>query len=154
MGFKTKPNRYVIDIAPTGRAKCRTCDRLVPKGVVRVVTIGFVMPGRVTRRVRCYACGFADSAFAAVVDADASTRPPRVLSVARRRGGAKHVTRRGEASTAAFTAAVVDASQHMSRASNPRSRVVHDDDVSSHRKASGETSECTAAAAAAAAVAG
>ena len=153
MGFKTKPNRYVIDIAPTGRAKCRTCDRLVPKGIVRVVTIGFVMPGRVTRRVRCYACGFADSAFAAVVDADASTRPPRVLSVARRRGGAKHV-RRGEASTAAFTAAVVDASQHVSRASNPRSRVVHDDDVSSHRKASGETSECTAAAAAAAAVAG
>ena len=73
--------------------------------------------------------------------------------VARRRGGAKHV-RRGEASTAAFTAAVVDASQHVSRASNPRSRVVHDDDVYSHRKASGETSECTAAAAAAAAVAG
>ena len=45
-GFKSKPNTYYVDAAPTSRAHCRVCKELVVKGERRIVTNLFVRPGR------------------------------------------------------------------------------------------------------------
>ena len=66
MSIKKKPNRYVIDIAPSNRARCRCCRRQILKGSVRMVTIAFVRPARRTQFVRC-APGCIDAKFAAAV---------------------------------------------------------------------------------------
>ena len=44
--FKTKPHTFSISRAPTGRALCRGCKRIVAKGEIRLVTHAFVRPGR------------------------------------------------------------------------------------------------------------
>jgi hypothetical protein len=68
MSFKKKPNRYVIDIAPSNRARCRCCRRQILKGSVRMVTIAFVRPSptRRTQFVR-FASDCMDAKFAAAV---------------------------------------------------------------------------------------
>ena len=53
MTFKARPHKFRVDIAPTSRARCRACKRTIPKGAVRLVTVAFVCPGRVTSFVRC-----------------------------------------------------------------------------------------------------
>ena len=63
--FKTRPSTYHIGIAPTSRAHCRACKRLVSKGETRVSITAFVRPGRSTCFVRCVDC--IDSSFARVV---------------------------------------------------------------------------------------
>ena len=65
MTFLTRPSTYRIDLAPTGRARCRKCKRLVAKGDPRIITTAFVMPGRNTVRIRCVGC--VDRKFAAAV---------------------------------------------------------------------------------------
>ena len=50
MTFKTRPHRYTLDLAPTGRAQCRTCKRKIERGEARLVIDMFVRPGRGTRR--------------------------------------------------------------------------------------------------------
>lgn len=56
MTFKTRPSRFELSVAPTSRARCRGCKRMVQKGETRLVTHAFVRPGRGTcfvRHVRC-----------------------------------------------------------------------------------------------------
>ena len=55
-GFKTKPNTYSLDLAPSARAHCRGCKKIVGKGDVRVVTHAFVRPNRGTYFVRHVEC--------------------------------------------------------------------------------------------------
>ena len=65
MGFKTRPSVYRIEHAPTGRARCRRCRSLIPKGVLRVCTTAFVCPQRATCLMRCATC--IDKPFAVAV---------------------------------------------------------------------------------------
>jgi hypothetical protein len=70
MTFKRRPNRYAIDIAPSGRAKCRACKSTIEKGAVRMVIFAFVRPTRATQFVRCVPCvggGLGARAFASAV---------------------------------------------------------------------------------------
>ena len=55
-GFKTKPNAYSLDLAPSARARCRGCKQVIGKGEVRVVTHAFVRPNRGTYFVRHAEC--------------------------------------------------------------------------------------------------
>ena len=64
-GFKTKPNTYSLDMAPSSRARCRGCKQVIGKGEVRVVTHAFVRPNRGTYFVRHVDC--ATSVFMAAV---------------------------------------------------------------------------------------
>ena len=52
MTFKTQPHRYTIDLAPTSRAHCRGCRKLIEKGGLRLVTHAFVKPNRRTMLAR------------------------------------------------------------------------------------------------------
>ena len=53
-GLRTRASKYWIGLAPSGRAKCRSCKQLVHKGEVRIVTLGFVRPGHSCKLV-CHA---------------------------------------------------------------------------------------------------
>jgi len=55
-GFKIRPNTHFLDLAPTSRAKCKSCKRVVEKGEPRVVTNLFVRPGRWAKASRHAAC--------------------------------------------------------------------------------------------------
>lgn len=59
MTFKTRPHAYTFDRAPTGRARCRKCRRLIAFGAERVVIHAFVRPNRATRRMMHAACAVA-----------------------------------------------------------------------------------------------
>ena len=63
--FRAQPNTHEISIAPSGRAKCRTCKGMVAKGSVRIATTAFVRPGRATVFVRHACC--VDDSFARAV---------------------------------------------------------------------------------------
>ena len=55
-GFRTRASKYWIGLAPSGRAKCRSCKRLVQKGEARIVTLAFVRPGyscKLVSHARC-----------------------------------------------------------------------------------------------------
>ena len=54
--FKTRPPTFSIGLAPTGRARCRGCKRVVEKGEARLVTHAFVRPGRSRDFVRHVGC--------------------------------------------------------------------------------------------------
>lgn len=45
-GFRRRPSKYWVGIAPSGRAKCRTCKRNIEKGHARLVALEFVCPGK------------------------------------------------------------------------------------------------------------
>ena len=45
-GFQTRASKYWVGVAPTGRARCRTCKKSIEKGGVRLVALAFVSPGR------------------------------------------------------------------------------------------------------------
>ena len=62
MPFHTRKSVHTIDIAPTGRARCRKCKGIVGKGSVRIASTVFVCPGRSTVLVRHGGC--VDAAFA------------------------------------------------------------------------------------------
>ena len=68
MPFAARPSTYRIELAPTGRARCRRCRRAVGKGELRLAITAFVCPGRSTLLYRCAqpAC-LADAAFARAV---------------------------------------------------------------------------------------
>ena len=66
--MKARGSVYSFSRAPTGRAQCRVCKRLVGKGEVRLVTFACVsawpMPRRSTsfvRHVECVTPGFANA---------------------------------------------------------------------------------------------
>ena len=62
MPFHTRKSVHTIDVAPTGRARCRKCKGIVEKGSVRIASTVFVCPGRYTVLVRhgeCVDAGFA-----------------------------------------------------------------------------------------------
>ena len=67
--MKARESAYSFSRAPTGRARCRVCKRLVGKGEVRLVTFACVsawpMPRRSTSFVRHVEC--VTSAFASAV---------------------------------------------------------------------------------------
>ena len=65
MGFKAGKSTYRLGVAPTGRARCRGCKKLIGKGETRVVVTAFVMHGRATVFSRCSSC--VDARFAAAV---------------------------------------------------------------------------------------
>ena len=65
MGFKARKSTYRIGVAPTGRARCRGCKKLIGKGATRLVITAFVLPGRATVLSRCGRC--IDTRFAAAV---------------------------------------------------------------------------------------
>ena len=50
-GFRAQPTMYRLSLAPTSRAKCRACKRIVEKDAVRLEMWCFVKPGRSTTRV-------------------------------------------------------------------------------------------------------
>lgn len=54
--FKTRPHTFSLGVAPTARAQCRACKRLVEKGEPRLVTHAFVKPGRSHDFVQHVAC--------------------------------------------------------------------------------------------------
>ena len=105
MPFHTRKSVHTIDIAPTGRARCRKCKGIVGKGSVRIASTVFVRPGRSTVLVRHAEC--VDPAFARGVLAvygraervlagegvgDADADRVRELIDARGRGGLPHAT--------------------------------------------------------------
>jgi hypothetical protein len=67
MTFKTKPHRYTIGIAPTSRARCRSCRRVIEKGALRLAIHAFVRPNRGTTFTRHLTPKCIDTALAADV---------------------------------------------------------------------------------------
>ena len=65
MTFKSRPSSYLISLAPTSRAHCRGCKRLVERGELRFAITVFVRPNRSTCLVRCCQC--VDAKFAKTV---------------------------------------------------------------------------------------
>lgn len=57
--FKTRPNTYSLDLAPSSQAKCRVCKGVIRRGDTRIVTHAFVRPGRSTYFVRHASCATA-----------------------------------------------------------------------------------------------
>ena len=55
-GFKTRPSTFRLSLAPTGRAKCRGCKRVVSVGEMRLETLAFVRPDRFTTFIRHLEC--------------------------------------------------------------------------------------------------
>lgn len=55
-GLRTRPSKYWVGAAPTGRAKCRTCKRNIERGGVRLVALEFVCPGRSCKLVHHVGC--------------------------------------------------------------------------------------------------
>ena len=56
MTFKTRLHTYSFGLAPTGRARCRGCRRLIERGALRLVIHAFVRPNRGTRFMRHLGC--------------------------------------------------------------------------------------------------
>ena len=54
--FKTRPHTFSIGRAPTNRARCRGCRKVIEKGDTRLVTHAFVRPGRSRDFVRHVGC--------------------------------------------------------------------------------------------------
>ena len=81
MTFKARRSRYLLELAPTGRARCRRCGEPIAKGAARWREVAFVCPGRTTALFRhatphCVTRAFAD----AVLDAALASRPGAVDS--------------------------------------------------------------------------
>ena len=81
MTFKARRSRYLLELAPTGRARCRRCGESIAKGAARWREVAFVCPGRTTALFRhatphCVTRAFAD----AVLDAALASRPGAVDS--------------------------------------------------------------------------
>ena len=55
-GFRTRASKYWVGIAPSGRAKCRTCKRNIERGGVRLVALEFVCPGKSCKLVHHARC--------------------------------------------------------------------------------------------------
>ena len=53
MPFKSRKNRYLIEEASSGRARCRRCRKPIPKGAPRLRIVAFVCPGRTHAFFRC-----------------------------------------------------------------------------------------------------
>jgi hypothetical protein len=53
---RTRASKYWFGLAPSGRAKCRTCKQLVEKGEVRLVVLASVCPGRSCKLVHHANC--------------------------------------------------------------------------------------------------
>ena len=83
MTFKTRPSVYCISLAPSSRARCRSCKRRVEKGEVRIAITAFVRPGRSTKLVRCVRTRCLDAKFAAAVLSvyGSATRVPVYMGV-------------------------------------------------------------------------
>ena len=64
-GFKQQRSRYAIARAPSGRARCRRCQKCPPKGAIVMAIDAFVRPNRRTRLYRCMEC--VDGPFARAV---------------------------------------------------------------------------------------
>jgi hypothetical protein len=63
-GFRTRGSKFWVGIAPTGRAKCRTCKQSIEKGGVRLVALAFVCPGRsckLAHHARCVTAKLANA---------------------------------------------------------------------------------------------
>ena len=67
MPFSTRSSTYRIELAPTGRARCRRCKQRVPRGELRVAITAFVRPGRSSLLYRCARAACLDAAFARAV---------------------------------------------------------------------------------------
>lgn len=56
MAFRARPHRFALGRAPTSRARCRVCGRLIAAGDARFTVYASVRPGRVTVFHRHVAC--------------------------------------------------------------------------------------------------
>jgi hypothetical protein len=54
---KARPSSYCVDVASTGRAKCRgKCKAKIPRGDLRLVELVRYKPGRCMKRFFCIPC--------------------------------------------------------------------------------------------------
>jgi hypothetical protein len=53
MSFKSRDNRFLIEEASSGRARCRRCRKPIAKGALRLRIVAFVCPGRTHAFFRC-----------------------------------------------------------------------------------------------------
>ena len=53
MSFKSRQNRFLIEEASSGRARCRRCRKPIAKGALRMRIVAFVCPGRTHAFFRC-----------------------------------------------------------------------------------------------------
>ena len=81
MTFKTRSSTYRISLAPTGRACCRKCKRVIHKGAVRLEICVFVRPGRCTLLLRCASCIDSTMALAILKVYKSASRVPAEPSV-------------------------------------------------------------------------
>ena len=56
MTFKTRSHTYSLDLAPTDRARCRACKRVISRGSARLVIHASVRPNRATKRMMHAGC--------------------------------------------------------------------------------------------------
>ena len=66
-GFKQEESTYRISVAPSGRARCRRCRAVIPKGETRLEVCAFVRPGRYTLLLRCTAPACIDAPLSAAI---------------------------------------------------------------------------------------
>ena len=66
-GFKQEKSTYRISVSPSGRARCRRCRAVIPKGETRLEVCAFVRPGRYTLLLRCTAPACIDAPLSAAI---------------------------------------------------------------------------------------
>ena len=79
MPFKSRKNQYLIEEAPSARARCRRCRKPIPKGALRLRIVAFVCPGRTHAFFRC--CVDAKLAAAALAVYGSAERVPCVSTM-------------------------------------------------------------------------
>ena len=65
MAFRARPHIFTLGYAPSSRARCRVCERLIAAGDVRFTVNASIRPGRATvfhRHVECTSTGLLTAA--------------------------------------------------------------------------------------------
>jgi hypothetical protein len=78
--MKGRPDRFFLEVSPSGRACCRRCKRPVAKGDARLSALCSVMPGRVTKMVRHIGCVGTKEVVSILVAHGSIERVPTALS--------------------------------------------------------------------------
>ena len=66
-GFKQKKSTSRINVAPSGRGRCRRCRAVIAKGETQLEVCAFVKPGRYTLLLRCTAPSCIDARLSAAI---------------------------------------------------------------------------------------
>jgi hypothetical protein len=81
MSFKSRDNRFLIEEASSGRARCRRCRKPIAKGALRMRIVAFVCPGRTHAFFRCSCCVDAKLAAAVLAVHGSAERVPCVSTM-------------------------------------------------------------------------